>query len=62
MNVFWNRERWERERGGKTGNHRGRGRGGKEKESVQIRSPGQLSEIEGIRKRLDGEEEDLGTI
>ena len=62
MNVFWNRERWERERGGTTVNHRGRGRGGKEKESMQIRSPGQLSEIEGIRKRLDGEEEDLGTI
>ena len=52
---------WARERVGRPAIHRGRGRGGRGKGPMRDRSPGQLREVSRIRRKLDGEGDDLGT-
>ena len=41
--------------------HRGRGRGGRGRGSTRDRSPGQLRDMNCVRRRLDGRLEDLGS-
>ena len=51
----------ERERVGRQAVHRGRGGGGRGKGHMRERSPGQTREMSRIKRRLEGEGEDLGT-